>query len=150
MRNIKYYGKKNLAFYVGELFSSGAPEPVFSGADIITPVPLHWARKQKRGYNQAEWLSRGIVSQMGNIELCTDILIRKKHTRTQVKLDKSERWKNVKGAFVIAEGKGEIIRGKSVILVDDIITTGATTASCTEALLKAGAKSVKVVSLGRD
>ncbi len=161
MRHVKYSGKKKLAYYIGSLFSGTVPEPVLEGADIITAIPLHWLRRRKRGYNQAEWLARGLISGLSaqqqkhnghrtEIIPLFDILFRKRRTRTQVKLDRSERQSNVKGAFSVAKGKEEILREKTVILVDDVITTGATTASCTEALLAAGCKGVRVVSLARD
>jgi ComF family protein len=161
MRHVKYGGKKKLAHYIGALFSGTVPESVLEGVDIVTAIPLHWLRRRKRGYNQAEWLARGLISGLSaqqqkhnghrtEIIPLFDILFRKRRTRTQVKLDRSERQSNVKGAFSVAKGKEEILREKTVILVDDVITTGATTASCTEALLAAGCKGVRVVSLARD
>jgi len=119
-------------------------------ADYIVPVPLHWLRKYKRGYNQAEWFARGIIGDRNKPVLITSGLYRKRKTRTQVKLDKAERQKNVQGAFGITNSLKQIIKGKDILLVDDVITTGATTAACAETLLEGGCKKVRVLSLARD
>ncbi len=179
MRHVKYGGKKKLAYYTGSLFSSSLPDSLLENADIVTAIPLHWARRKKRGYNQAEWLARGLFcglrkregegenlpqrhgeqsegNELAEEKLQTriaplfDILYRKRRTRTQVKLDRTDRQKNVSGAFAVVEEKKSVIKDKTIILVDDVITTGATTSACTEALLEAGCRSVRVVSLARD
>ncbi|NLE01556.1 MAG: ComF family protein [Fibrobacter sp.] len=150
MHNIKYFSKKQLAFYMGELLSETAPEQLFKDIDLIIPIPLHWLRKQKRGYNQAEWFARGIASKIPHITLFTTGIVRKKRTKTQVKLHREDRAKNVRNVFQIKETAASFIRGKAVMLVDDVITTGATTGSCTTTLLNAGCSLVKVLSLARD
>lgn len=150
MQHVKYLSKRKLAFYMGELFSRYIPQETFTDTDYIIPVPLHWLRRQKRGYNQAEWFARGIVSGRNKPVLITSGLFRKKRTKTQVKLDRSDRQKNVQGAFGISDSLKDIIKQKSIALVDDVITTGATTAACTEALLLAGCSSVNILSLARD
>jgi ComF family protein len=150
MHNIKYFDKKRLAFDLGAMFSSLIPDSVFNGIDGITAVPLHWYRKQKRGYNQAEWLARGFLSSRKEVKYFDGILLRKHHTKTQTKLAKEQRKKNISKAFVVPKNRGDLIKGKSLILVDDVITTGSTTAACAEVLLKAGAQSVRVLSLARD
>lgn len=150
MHHIKYFSKKNLALYIGSLFASFIDESFWSSVDYIIPVPLHWLRKYKRGYNQAEWFARGIISGKDKPALITSGLYRKRRTRTQVKLDKADRQKNVEGAFGITDDLKRIIKDKDVLLVDDVITTGATTASCAQELLQGGCERVRVLSLARD
>lgn len=150
MHHIKYFNKKHLAYYIGSLFSTYISDSIFDGADFITAVPLHWVRKLKRGYNQAEWFSRGIISSRNKPALITSGLFRKRRTKTQVKLDKSDRRKNVHGAFDCTDSLKDLIRNKSILLVDDVITTGATTSACAEALLNSGCSSVRILSLARD
>lgn len=150
MQHIKYFGKKNLAFYMGTLFSGCIPDSFFNESDYIVAVPLHWLRKQKRGYNQAEWFARGIIYGREKPSLITSGLVRRKKTSTQVKLDRSARQKNVSGVFGCTENLKKIITNKSLLLVDDVVTTGATTSSCAETLLDGGCKNVKVLSLARD
>lgn len=150
MFHIKYFSKRDLAFYIGSLFSLFIEESIWRSADYIIPVPLHWLRKFKRGYNQAEWFARGIIGGRNKPALITSGLYRKRRTRTQVKLDKAKRRINVQGAFGITDNMKQMIKGKDVLLVDDVITTGATTASCAETLLEGGCKKVRVLSLARD
>lgn len=150
MHHIKYFNKKSLAFYIGSLFSRCIEENVFQSADYITAVPLHWLRKKKRGYNQAEWFARGIIYGRDKPVFISSGLFRKRRTRTQVKLDKSARRKNVQGAFGLSDTLKMSLKNKDVLLVDDVITTGATTASCAEVLLKGGCSRVRVLSLARD
>lgn len=149
MHHIKYFGKKKLAFDLGSMFSNQIPDSVFEGMDAIIPVPLHWYRKHRRGYNQSEWLARGIQLHR-SIPLFTNVLIRKRYTRTQTKMVKEERGKNISGAFSVKPNKCPMIKDKSLLLIDDVITTGSTTGACTKALLDAGCKKVRVISLARD
>lgn len=150
MHNIKYFDKRKLAYDLGAMFSFSIPDPVFEGIDGITSVPLHWYRKHKRGYNQAEWLAKGFLSKRKDLKYYEGIIIRKHYTKTQTKLAREQRKKNISRAFIVPESRMDLIKGKSLIVVDDVITTGSTTAACAEVLLKAGAKSVRVLSLARD
>jgi len=111
---------------------------------ILVPVPLHFKRKNWRGFNQSEILAKSLASKF-NVEYL-ELLIRKRETRTQVGLTRDERKENVRGAFkIMAEA-----RGRSIILVDDVFTSGATMAECANVLKRAGAKSVwgMAVALG--
>ncbi len=148
--HIKYKGKKSLAFYIGKQFARSVPESFFDSIDCILSVPLHFLRKIKRGYNQADYFARGIIDGSNyNLPLNNNILRRKRNTKTQTKLNKEERLKNLFNAFIINPKERGIIRDKRVILVDDVVTTGATTDMCTQVLLNAGVKSVRVISLAR-
>lgn len=147
----KYGGFKRLAFDLGKAYGRLVPRDFFDGMEIAVPVPLHFFRRLKRGYNQAEYFGRGIIaSGCGRLELCSQALKRRKATRTQTTLSKEQRTKNLESAFHVPTARVHLIKGKNVVLVDDIVTTGATTGQCATALLIAGAKSVRVLSLARD
>lgn len=148
--HIKYKGKKSLAYYVGKEYSRLIPDEFYKGIDGILSVPLHYLRKMKRGYNQADHLARGIIEGSNrSLPYLNRILLRKKYTRTQTKLDREERQKNLANAFTVDSGMGDYIKGKNLILVDDVVTTGATTDLCTRVLLDAGVREVRVVSMAR-
>ncbi len=150
-RQVKYRGRKALAYHVGKRFAPLIPREIFETADCMTAIPLHFLRKMKRGYNQAERLAKGILAGSStSLPYLDGVLKRTRHTKTQTKLDKDEREKNLKGAFAVEPKHSDLIRGRKLVLVDDIVTTGATTAHCTRALLEAGVSSVSVLSLARD
>ena len=114
-------------------------------ADVIAPVPLHPSRERERGYNQSELLARGISKSTG-IPVANGVLARTRNTPPQVSMSTpEERRRNVIGAF---ECVGDVA-GKRVLLVDDVVTTGATVAECAAQLRQAGAASVWVLSFGR-
>ncbi|HOT77427.1 MAG TPA: ComF family protein [Candidatus Wallbacteria bacterium] len=148
----KYNKKKKLAaFFVNEAVRrSGGnflPGPV-SGFDVLIPVPIHESKLKERGFNQSELLACEI-SKVCGIEVCHDAVFRKKETLEQNKLNYDERFNNLLGAFEINYKKVYQIKRKNVIIVDDIITTGATVKSLA-ALLKAhGAANIFVISVAR-
>jgi len=113
-------------------------------SDLVVPVPLHWRRLVYRRYNQAALLGR-ILAQQGNVAFAPQVLKRIRHTPVQGHLSRMARQKNLKGAFQV-EGD---ITGKTILLVDDVLTTGATILGCTQALLRAGAGEVRVITLAR-
>ena len=144
----KYGGKMFLAKDFGAQMANKFKElPFYDSIDCIVPVPLNIVRRIKRGYNQAELLSREI-SKLTQKPVAAKSLYRKKMTSPQFKLSKEERAKNVKGSFFVKNE--EFIRDKTILLIDDIITTGATAAACMAALKQSGAKKVYVLSLARD
>lgn len=110
-------------------------------ADLLVPVPLHKAKHRERGFNQAESIARGISDRTG-WSVMVRVLERTRMTHTQTKLDAAERRKNVAGAFTVPEGKAPELKGRTCIVVDDVITTGATIVACAEALHQAGASSI--------
>ena len=114
--------------------------------DWIVPVPLHEVRLRERGYNQAERLATGLSAVTG-ITLNNRLLRRVKATQTQTVLNRRERMQNMAAAFRILPGVG--IVGKRVLIVDDVLTTGATTSGCAKALRRAGVRSVGVWTLAR-
>lgn len=114
--------------------------------DYIVPVPLHFWRRMKRKYNQAALLAKGLAKRTGQ-QVVPDLLQRRRATTSQGSLRRKGRFRNVEGAFRLNPKSN--ITGKSVLLVDDVMTTGATIKECTKVLLRAGASSVKVVTLAR-
>ena len=114
-------------------------------ADIIVPIPLHWIRQSLRGYNQSELFAR-ILSAEINIP-CKNLLKRIKMTSKQASLNREQRKKNLIRAFSVK--KEAICRNRTILLLDDVMTTGATLSSAASALLDAGAKNVKVLVLAR-
>ena len=114
--------------------------------DILIPVPLHWKRLLKRKYNQSALLAQRLAKRYGK-EYAPLVLVRKKATPSQGHLSPKERKKNVTGVFEVK--RPEQIQGKAILLIDDVFTTGATVGECAKVLLKAGAKSVDVLTLAR-
>jgi ComF family protein len=125
---------------LGEMLASGEG---MEDVDLIIPVPLHRSREKERGYNQSLLLAIAI-GEVLEVPVRKEVLIRKRRTTSQTKLSAEERVRNVSGAFRVPHGK---IEGSSILLVDDVLTTGATLNACTEALLKAGVKKVRVAAV---
>jgi len=106
--------------------------------DIIAPVPLHPSRQSSRGYNQSQRLAQALSDHIG-VPCRPDVLARERYTRPQVGLSRAERQTNVVGAFV---GAPDLLHDRSLLLVDDVYTTGATLRACAQAALDAGANPV--------
>ena len=115
------------------------------GCDLLVPMPLSRQRMIERGYNQALELARPVARRL-QIELSPAALARTRHTAAQTGLDRAERRRNVKGAFAA----GEVVRGRHVALLDDVVTTGATAHTAARALLRAGATRVVLYAVARD
>lgn len=141
---IKYDGNTQLAESMGMIVGKQLIQSIFSSADSIIPIPLHKAKESIRGYNQSERLAQGIASILPlNIDI--ESIIRTKHTSSQTFLSKEARQENVKDVFEVI--KPQLVADKKIILVDDVITTGATIETCSRELLKAGANEVMLLSL---
>lgn len=117
-------------------------------ADIVIPVPLHWSRLLSRRYNQSALLSNALARRAG-VRAVPDMLIRKRRTGTQGGKSWAARKRNVQGAFRVRPRHVRGLRDKHVLLVDDVMTTGATVEACARALLRAGAGSVDVITIAR-
>lgn len=138
--NLKYRGDTWIGHSFGQMLGRRmASCRWFEDADAIIPVPLHWRRKWSRGYNQAEMIAEGLSAAMG-VPVRTDILYRRKATKTQTKLDVEAKAHNVAGAFEATRRDGL----KHIILVDDLFTTGATLFACFSALRAVYPPSVRI------
>jgi ComF family protein len=134
LHHLKYKGRKEIGVYIGRQFGYELKEAdLFKTSEVIIPVPLHPKKLKKRGYNQSEQFAFGLASAM-NIELDVSSLIRCKPSETQTKKSRFRRWENVKDIFTITPGAK--LAGRHILLVDDVITTGATLEACAEALFK--------------
>lgn len=123
-------------------------QDILSKTELLIPVPLHWTRLFMRQYNQATLLSNQ-VSHLTNIPTRTGLIKRHRSTPKQGYRNRKERAANVRGAFTVPFEKKPLIKGKSLTLVDDVFTTGATLTECARVLLKEGAKEVRVLTLAR-
>jgi len=130
--------------YGGWLARAGAD--LLGDADLLVPVPLHWGRLFRRRYNQAALLAQALSRRTG-VAAVPDLLLRQRATPTQGGLDRKGRHRNVKGAFRLRDRRS--VAGKRVVLVDDVLTTGATLAECARVLTRAGAARVDALTLAR-
>ncbi len=146
IHELKYSKKFSLGIYLGKLIAENLKHKLLSyKPNLILPVPIHKLRKAERGYNQSYYIAKGIGKRL-NIEVKTNLLKRERYTKTQTALNFAERKSNVSNAFALK--KNGIIAGKRILIVDDVITTGATVTECGKELLKAGAEKVFAVSVG--
>jgi ComF family protein len=127
---------------------AGAGREILPAAEIVAPVPLHRWRLLARRFNQAALLAHGIAARSG-VVCVPDLLIRRRNTPSQGRLTAAGRARNVAGAFAVNPARAETLRGRRVVLVDDVLTTGATAESCAGALLRGGAAAVDVLTLAR-
>ncbi|WP_137109836.1 ComF family protein [Rhodobacter sp. SY28-1] len=122
--------------------------PILTPGMLVVPVPLHWMRLFRRRYNQAALLSRAVAGLAG-LEHCPDAILRKRSTGNQDGKTRDARFANLVGAFTVPTNREARIRDRDILLVDDVMTSGATFAAATEALISAGARSVNVLALAR-
>ncbi len=144
----KYYGEKKLAKPLGKLMvdyllKNGEFE---NKLDLIIPVPLHKNDLKKRGFNQSVLLGK-VIGDYFSIPVKESVLVKKKLTSFQINLSKKEREKNILGAFSVE--KPEEIKGKNILILDDVLTTGSTVEECAKELMKARAKNIFVLTLAQ-
>lgn len=140
---LKYKGQPEVGVELGFMFGQEMLEnDMLPYADLIISVPLHKRKLKSRGYNQSDKLAEGF-SKATNIPWSGDVLLRAKYTETQTGKTRNERWENVRGVFVV---QGDV-RGKKVIIMDDVLTTGATIEACIEVLLEAGCTEFIVLTI---
>jgi len=142
---LKYGDRLQLVPTLGQWMRRAGAE-LLADADLLVPVPLHWTRLFARRYNQAAVLALALAK-LGGPPVSTDCLIRRRRTPPQGRRNAVARRRNVAGAFRLR--RSETIRGKRVVLIDDVLTTGATVEECARVLKRAGAARVDVLALAR-
>ena len=141
---LKYKNKPELGEELGRLYGLSLLEKGFAGFwDVLVAVPLHPLKKQRRGYNQSECFARGLSKVLG--VPYRELLVRRKFTSTQTNKSRLERLENVDDVFALNEG--QVTQGLRILLVDDILTTGATLRACAQTLLQGGAKHVDLATI---
>ncbi|MCX6274655.1 MAG: ComF family protein [Bacteroidetes bacterium] len=145
IHQLKYRKRKDIGVFLGELYGYDLKKSaVFSTVDVIIPVPLHPKKLRKRGYNQSECFAEGL-SQSLKVPYDVKSLKRKKETQTQTRKHRFERFENVNNVFSVT--KPEQLKGKHILLVDDVITTGSTLVACAEALLDVPGTKVSIAAI---
>jgi ComF family protein len=147
VHRLKYGDRLDLAAIMGG-WMARAGRDLFAEADALVPVPLHWRRLWARRFNQAALLAKAVGEKRG-LPVLYDTLKRVCSTAQQVGLTQSERTANVQGAFALGDDGKAAVHGRRLVLVDDVLTSGATIEACTRALLRAGAGSVDVLVFAR-
>lgn len=145
LHELKYKGARQVGSRLGELLGEELLKtPAFRDVDMVIPVPLHFKKKRKRGFNQAEMIALGICTAIER-PMEINALIRTQHTATQTKKSRFDRWDNVGDVFKVNAPKK--IEGKHILLVDDVLTTGATIGSCANILLEHAETKVSIATL---
>jgi ComF family protein len=145
MHSLKYRGHKDVGIFMGKLFGESLKEsPLISTVDVIVPVPLHPKKQYKRGFNQSEVISQGIEMSLG-VPISVGNLVRRSYASSQTKKARYSRWENVKDVFQVQNK--EAFDGKHLLLIDDVLTTGATLEACTHPLLEIANTKVSVATL---
>ncbi|HEX5433899.1 MAG TPA: ComF family protein [Candidatus Angelobacter sp.] len=151
---LKYHQVRPAATLLGDLLSQALAGAELPANLVVIPVPLWTGKRRTRGFNQAEEISRALIRSFrrsgtaaSRIQLDTTSLVRQRETASQTGLTRHQRRANVRGAFAVV--RPDTIQGRSILLVDDVMTTGTTAGECARILLRAGAKEVFVATVAR-
>ena len=149
LHKVKYEGMLSLGIQLGEwmakeMIDASHQPSIFDSIDVIVPLPLHRKKQMSRGYNQCDYIAKG-VSKVTGIGVDTQSVKRVHHTPSQTTLDHEARRKNVAGAFAVVHP--ERLEGKHVLLLDDVITTGSTIMECANAILKLPGTKVTILAV---
>lgn len=144
LHRLKYKGDRRIGLGLGRMMGEAAKDsPLFNGVDSVMAVPLHRRKERIRGYNQAQLLVNGLC-EVWPLQPAGGSLLRVVHTATQTQRGRLERWRNVRTAFKVDDNS--LSKGAHVLLVDDVVTTGATLESCAQALLALPGMRVSVLT----
>jgi ComF family protein len=145
----KYNGIKSAGIFLGRFLHQATGDLALPNETVLIPVPLWSGRRQSRGFNQAEAIARAFLRcrPSGSIQLDTASLVRLRETASQTGLTRHQRRANMRGAFAVT--RPERIRGRNILLVDDVMTTGTTVSECARVLRRAGAKEIFVATVAR-
>jgi ComF family protein len=145
VHQFKYNGKSEIGQYIGRSMGEVLREASrFEAIDALVPLPLYAARERKRGYNQSGVLCDGIAEIL-QVPVLKNVITRKSATETQTRKGRSERWTNIAGRFELLHP--EAVQGKHVLLVDDVITTGATLEACGQELINTGNTKLSIFTM---
>ena len=144
IHEFKYKGNKKVGLYLGKMLGESLLNSNRYHIDAIIPLPLFEKKEKKRGYNQAEILCTGI-SEIMNVPVISKNVVRIVHTETQTKKGRTERWENVEKTFFVMQP--QLLEGKHLLLVDDVITTGATLEACASEILKLNNIKISIATL---
>lgn len=134
LHDLKYGGNKGVGLYLGRLLGLEILHSSFGDCELMLPVPLHRIKLRERGYNQSELIARG-VSEVTGIPMENKLIERKKYNRSQTFMNREERFENMAGAFSLSRHSLDL-NNKKILIIDDVITTGATLEACCLVLLK--------------
>lgn len=139
---LKYQGKEQISEYLGIWYGKQLKDDGFQKHfDLVLPIPLHVKRQKQRGYNQSDGFAKGLAMSL-EIAWSNQVLKRVKASATQTRKNRYNRWLNVKDLFVVTDK--DFVKGKHILLVDDVITTGATMEACAQVLLDAGCSAISL------
>lgn len=147
LHKIKYKNSPETAVRLAAMAAEEFKEEgFFEGIDLIIPLPLSKKKKRKRGYNQCDYIARGL-SQVSGIPVATKCVVRTKSNETQTHKNREERWKNVEGIFAVTAP--EELQGRHILLVDDILTTGATIVACAKSIAAVADTKISIFTLAQ-
>jgi ComF family protein len=147
LHQLKYAGRRRAARRLAEvLLEEPAARALLATADVLVPVPLHPRRLRERGFNQSELLAHELAQRVAQ-PVCADALVRRVDTAPQAGLTAAARRRNVVGAFAVKRKAS--VAGRTVVLVDDVLTTGATAIACATGLRQVGASEVRLLTVAR-
>jgi ComF family protein len=145
LHQLKYKGKHEIGYHIGKWYGQDLRyAPVFRDVELVVPVPLHPNKLRKRGYNQSRMFAEGLVSVMP-ARLEDKSLYRKVDSKTQTRKARYNRWENVENIFAVRNPDN--LRGRHILLVDDVITTGATLEACAQALVEVPGVKVSIATI---
>jgi len=145
LHHLKYNGGKEIGAFFGKIYGMHLiQDRKWQTIDMIIPIPLHGKKEKKRGYNQSEWIAKGLSAGM-QIPSCTNLLIRSEFTETQTKKSRFHRWENVKEVFQLVQP--DALESKHILLCDDVLTTGATLEAAIQKLMVVPSIRISVITL---
>ena len=145
IHSLKYHDNREIGFRLGRMAGLRYQKAILSDRpDLLLPVPLHPKKRKQRGYNQSEWIARGLNTLL-KLPIDTTSLRRTKETETQTHKQTYDRWLNMQNIFSVVDR--EVLAGKHILLIDDVITTGSTIGACAEALLTIPGVRVSVLAI---
>ncbi len=148
IHQLKYKGNSQIGFYMGKLMGTSILNSTrYKNIDALIPLPLYPDKERKRGYNQAAVICEGMSSVM-NVPVMKDIVVRQHYTDTQTKKHRTERWQNVEGSFLVRHPL--LLQNKHVLLVDDVVTTGATLEACGMVIKNTGQVGLSIAALAHQ